>query len=90
MEQFERERAISNIASVAQKDLNSRLDGCYVRYVEASIFDGDAGKHDTKQISIVSRNGELEIWKGDIRIFLEGSGGEQFILLLVDSLTPST
>ena len=44
----------------------------------------------TAQISIVNRNGELEIWKGDIRIFLEGSGGEQFILLLAASLTPST
>lgn len=88
MEQFERERAISNIASVAQKDINSRLDGCYVRYVEASIFDGDAGKHDTKQISIVNRDGELEIWKGDIRIFLRPEASDDFVILIVNSINP--
>lgn len=89
MEQYEREKRISDVASNSQKNINSRLDGCYIRYLDAAIFEEDAGKHDDKQISIVRRGDEIEIWKGDIRIFLKPTVSDKFVILIVNSINPT-
>lgn len=89
MEQYEREKRISDVASNSQKNINSRLDGCYIRYLDAATFEEDAGKHDDKQISIVRRGDEIEIWKGDIRIFLKPTVSDKFVILIVNSINPT-
>ena len=74
------------INSNIQKNLNNRLDKCYIRFLTAEDFDTKAGEHYDEQISIVLRDSTLELWKGDVRIFLTGETGDTSIQLLVQNL----
>ena len=82
--------SLNEAGNNCQKDLNSRLDNCYIRYLTASDFESSA-PHDSKQVSFVSRDNAIEIWKGDIRIMLNGGAeADAFMLLLASTLTPSS
>lgn len=93
-QQLEEERRLKEsanaVAENCQKDLNSRLDNCYIRYMTAADFESSV-PHDAKQVTFVSRDGAIEVWKGDIRIILDGGEvANNFILLLAATLTPSS
>lgn len=83
-EQNKRKTEIVN--SNIQKNLNSRMDKCYIRFLTAEDFDAQSGQHYDEQISIVLRDSTLELWKGDVRIFLTGDTGDTSIQLLVQNL----
>lgn len=94
MEQFgkqleEERKSAEKIAENCQKSLNRRMDSCYIRYMTTAEFQASA-PHDTKQVTFVNDDGNIQIWKGDIRILLDGGpSSEEFMLLLAASLTPS-
>lgn len=78
------EKASSN----CQKSLNQRLDSCYIRYMTTAEFQ-ESAPHNAKQVTFVNNEGAIEIWKGDIRIMLDGgAAASDFILLIADSLIP--
>lgn len=67
------------LGSVAQKNLNSRLDGLYFRSLEAEEFEAEE-THYREQVSFVNNreNGEItsiDLWVGDIKVSGEGGGG---------------
>ena len=74
----EEEKRLNDVHAQIQKNLNSRLDGLRFREVDAATFDGDAGKHDDKQISFVQRDeNTIEMYMGDTKIGSSGSGGSK-------------
>ena len=74
----EEEKRLNDVHAQIQKNINSRLDGFRFREVDASTFDGDAGKHDDKQISFVQRDeNTIEMYMGDTKIGSSGSGGSK-------------
>lgn len=76
---------INDLDFMSQKNLNSRLNGCWLRFMTATEFEADE-YHPPKQITIVDRNGDLELWKGDIKILPSGGMDvDGYFLLFVDS-----
>jgi hypothetical protein len=65
-----------------QKDINERLANCWYENVDAADFDALFGSHSENLMSIVDRNGILELWKGDTQI--GGSGRNRAILAAKD------
>lgn len=63
----------------AQKNLNKRLDKLYFKNLTGSEFDTTI-PHNTRQISIVTRDSGVELYKGDIRIFLGKKESKHYIL----------
>lgn len=81
----EKRKNVENINRNSQKSLNDRLDGCYIRFLTAEEFDAKVGEHYDEQISLVLRDDSIELWKGDIRIYLVATGDES-IQLIVQTL----
>lgn len=76
-------RVVTDIVDAnEQKTLNSRLDKLYFRFLTAEEFDEKAGEHYDEQISLVLRGGAIELWKGDVRIFLGGGDFINFQLIV--------
>jgi hypothetical protein len=70
-----------------QKSLNERLDKLRFDSVDGLDFDAKFGNHSAKCISVVNRTSEVNLYKGDIRIFL--TSGNKYNILLVDTLNPT-
>jgi hypothetical protein len=66
--------------------LKQLTDGCYIRFLTAEEFDAHTGEHYDEQISLVLRDSNIELWKGDVRIHLTGETGDTSLQLLVDTL----
>lgn len=81
----EKQQNVENVNRNSQKSLNDRLAGCYIRFLTAEEFDAKAGEHYAEQISLVLRDDAIELWKGDIRIYL-GPAGDESIQLIVQNL----
>lgn len=87
----ELEKRIDELNYISQRNINSRLCECYFRYMTAADFEAEQ-THSEKQITFVQRNGNIELWKGDIRIILDGGGGgggttiEGYMVLFVNYL----
>lgn len=64
-----------------QKDINERLANCWYENVDATDFDALSGNHSENLMSIVDRDGVLELWKGDTQI---GGGSNRAILAAKD------
>lgn len=70
--------SLERTAAQVQKNINSRLDGLYFRVLTQEEFEAEE-THYGEQITFVTRtvNDELkiDIYKGDIKINLDGGGG---------------
>ena len=93
-EEYEQDKkAIQSVGAQVQKSINSRLGKLRFRCMKAEDFDAEqaAGGHSVQQVTFVNRDGEIELWLGDIQLSfgggIEGPVIETGIVLAEDQLT---
>ena len=69
--------ALSAVSAAIQKAINSRLGKLRFRCMNADDFDAEMQStgHSVQQVTFVNRDGDIELWKGDVKL-LSGSGGD--------------
>lgn len=93
-EDYEKDRqAIASAGAQIQKSINSRLGKLRFRCMKAADFDAEkeADGHSVQQVTFVNRDGDIELWLGDIQLsFGGGYDGpviETGVVLAEDQLT---
>lgn len=93
-EEYEQDKkAIQSVGAQVQKSINSRLGKLRFRCMKAEDFDAEkeAEGHSVQQVTFVNRDGEIELWLGDIQLSfgggIEGPVIETGIVLAEDQLT---
>lgn len=93
-EDYEKDRkAIAAAGAQMQKSINSRLGNLRFRCMKAADFDAEkeAEGHSVQQVTFVNRDGEIELWLGDVKLSFGGSYEgpviETGVVLAEDQLT---
>ena len=63
----ENHNAIIALRQNAQKAINSRLSNLRIRSMKASEFD-IMDQHSVNEVVFVNRDGEIELWKGSVKL----------------------
>lgn len=92
-EQYEQDKkALESVSAQMQKSLNSRLGKLRFRCMKAADFDAEKAStgHSVQQVTFVNRDGEIELWLGDVKLSFgesyEGPYIENAIVLLEEQL----
>lgn len=75
-EQYEQDKkALESVSAQTQKSINSRLGKLRFRCMKATDFDAEKEStgHSVQQVTFVNRDGEIELWLGDVQLSFGGS-----------------